>query len=128
MNAGTLADFDPDRLFQAVRNVIDNACQALDDVEGDGSDRTISVSRGAAGDRIELSIADTGVGMLPDEVAKIFEPLYSTKAVGVGLGLPMVQQVMEQHGGGVEVTSEAGRGTEFVLWLPTNASQEGMRE
>jgi signal transduction histidine kinase len=49
---------------------------------------------------------------------KIFEPLYSTKSFGVGLGLPTVRQIMEQHGGGIEIASEAGRGTDVSLWLP----------
>ena len=51
-------------------------------------------------------------------MARVFEPLYSTKTFGVGLGMPLVRQVMEQHGGGVEITNEEGRGTEVVLWLP----------
>ena len=51
-------------------------------------------------------------------MAKIFEPLFSTKAFGVGLGLPLVHQIMARHGGGIDVRSEVGVGTTMVLWLP----------
>jgi signal transduction histidine kinase len=52
---------------------------------------------------------------------RIFEPLYSTKTFGVGLGLPIIQQIVERHGGSVEVQSQPGQGTTFTLWLPTEA-------
>ena len=51
-------------------------------------------------------------------LSKIYEPLFSTKSFGVGLGMPTVKQIMEQHGGGIEIESEEGRGTTVTLWLP----------
>ena len=63
--------------------------------------------------------------MAPEVAAKAFEPLYSTKTFSVGLGLPMVKQIMEQHGGGVDITSREERGTEVVLWLPLAAEARG---
>jgi signal transduction histidine kinase len=56
---------------------------------------------------------------MPEEVlAHIFEPLFSTKGFGVGLGMPTVKQIMEQHGGGIAVRSQTGQGTQVILWLP----------
>jgi signal transduction histidine kinase len=56
--------------------------------------------------------------MAPELLAKAFEPLFSTKSFGVGLGLATVKQIMEQHGGGVEIESREGEGTRVLLWLP----------
>ncbi len=62
--------------------------------------------------------------MTPEVLEKAFEPLFSTKGFGVGLGMPTIKQIMEQHGGGMEVSSEAGHGTTVVLWLPVENQQE----
>ena len=67
---------------------------------------------------------DNGPGIPPEVLEKIFEPLYSTKSFGVGLGLPTVRQIMEQHGGGIEIASEVGRGTDVSLWLPLTHQDE----
>ena len=56
--------------------------------------------------------------MPEDVLSRVFEPLFSTKGFGVGLGMPIVKQIMEQHGGGIEIVSEQGRGTGVTLWLP----------
>ena len=72
----------------------------------------------AIGGRLEIRVSDRGCGM-PDEVKdRLFEPLFSTKSFGVGLGLPIVKDIMEHHGGGVEISSQVGVGTTVVLWLP----------
>ncbi|MCP4936068.1 MAG: two-component sensor histidine kinase, partial [bacterium] len=63
---------------------------------------------------------DTGPGIPDDLREKIFEPLLSTKSFGVGLGLAIVKDIMAEHGGGIEIESEPGKGTEVVLWLPIN--------
>ena len=119
--SGVEISLDRDRFDQAVRNVIDNACQAFDGATtvGDGAaECQVAVATRHVGRRLEVSISDNGVGISPQVMARVFEPLYSSKAFGVGLGLPLVRQIMEQHGGGVDITSEEGRGTEVVLWLP----------
>jgi len=112
---------DGDRMRRAVLNVYDNACQAMaEEPENNGGERKqeLTVRTKATKGRLELTISDTGPGM-PSEVSDhVFEPLYSTKGFGVGLGLPIVKQIMEQHEGGIEITSRQGRGTQVLLWLP----------
>jgi len=65
-----------------------------------------------------MSVTDTGEGMTLEEVDKLFEPFYTTKPTGTGLGLTVVSRVLEQNGGRVSVTSEKGVGTTFSLSLP----------
>jgi len=70
---------------------------------------------------IEVRIQDTGVGIAPENLAKVFEPYFTTKEVGIGLGLALTKQILEQHGGRIEISSALGRGTEARLRLPTGA-------
>lgn len=121
-----VSNIDSDRLRRAVINVVENACQAM--LVAEQRDKVIngsvlSIKTQTDNDRIEIIVTDTGAGM-PDSVkAKIFEPLFSTKSFGVGLGMPTVKQIMEQHGGGIEIDSEAGKGTSVTLWLPSGEIQ-----
>ena len=119
---------DPERLRRAVINVFENACQAMTnnaETETGDTQSRLRIATRATDDRIEIVIADTGPG-IPDEVmAQIFEPLFSTKNFGIGLGLPTAKHIVEQHGGNIEVETEEGRGTSFVLWLP-RGDQEAM--
>ncbi len=68
--------------------------------------------------RVEVVIADNGEGIPQADLEKIYEPLYSTKSFGVGLGLPIVKGIMEQHLGGIDIDSQVGIGTKVTLWLP----------
>lgn len=115
----TSVAFDSDRLRRAVINIFDNACQAL---TGSGNERpgehSLTVRSLRKAGRVELHFDDSGPGIPPNLREKVFEPLFSTKGFGVGLGLPVVMQIMEQHGGGIEIESEEGRGTKVCLWLP----------
>ena len=81
-------------------------------------DECISINSYIMGNRFEIQIIDTGPGIHPDNLDKIFEPLYSTKGFGVGLGLPLVKQIMEQHSGGIDIKSDFGYGTNVTLWVP----------
>jgi PAS domain S-box-containing protein len=111
-------DFDRERLRRAVINVVENAAQAI--AEDDRADRTAPVrvaTRLVAG-YVELSIADDGPGIPDDVRARIFEPLFSTRSFGVGLGLAVVKQVVEQHGGEIVVECGPDRGTRFIFRLP----------
>jgi len=122
LHAATEIEIDRDRLRRCVLNVLQNAVAALEDTSA--GPREILVSSGTVGNRVELRVRDTGPGISPDDLPRIWEPLYSTRAFGVGLGLPIVRQIMAQHGGGIEIDSEVGRGTTAVLWLPRPAPRQ----
>jgi NO-binding membrane sensor protein with MHYT domain/nitrogen-specific signal transduction histidine kinase len=113
---GIHLSFDDEMMRQAVANLLENAIHAV--VEPDIAQRLIAVATHAVGDGFEIAIEDTGTGMPSEVLAKVFEPLFSTKAFGAGLGLPMVKQIVEQHGGTVEIASEPGRYTRVAIRLP----------
>ncbi|MBN4083054.1 HAMP domain-containing histidine kinase [bacterium AH-315-B06] len=124
LTSGVEATFDQDRLRRAVINIFDNACQAVTE-NGDGADTEVVVATKVNGKRVEIQVTDGGPGISDDELTKVFEPLYSTRSFGVGLGLPVVQKIVEDHGGGVDISSEIGRGTRVTLWLPLAAPEQG---
>jgi diguanylate cyclase len=110
---------DRQKLRQVIVNLIDNATQAMT-----GSDwqpvqarriivRTESVDRG-----VRLSVVDNGPGIAPDVLPRIFEPLFTTKSFGIGLGMPMVRQIVDLHQGTITVDSTVGQGTTIKIWLP----------
>ncbi|NOT57642.1 MAG: PAS domain S-box protein [Deltaproteobacteria bacterium] len=101
---------DPDKLKQVVLNLCKNAVEAMPN----GGTLTIRVHH--AGEYVYLEIADTGSG-IPDGV-NIFEPFMTTKKEGTGLGLPIVRQLVDAHGGTLTYRSEPGKGTTFVVALP----------
>ncbi|MDW7773330.1 MAG: ATP-binding protein [Desulfobulbaceae bacterium] len=103
---------DPDRITQALINLYINAIQAMPE----GGILTISVAETEA--NVAISVADTGIGITGDRMNKIFDPYYTTKNTGTGLGLAVVQKVVEAHGGSVEVKSAAAGGTVFIITLP----------
>lgn len=67
---------------------------------------------------IAIVVKDTGVGISPENMKKLFEPLFTTKAKGIGLGLAVSQKLVEANGGRIEVQSEAGKGSTFTVYLP----------
>jgi signal transduction histidine kinase len=67
---------------------------------------------------VELVVRDTGSGMAPDQLAQIFQPFYTTKAHGIGLGLPITRRLVEDHGGSLQVESQLGCGTTITIHLP----------
>ncbi|MFW0768268.1 two-component system sensor histidine kinase ZraS [Trabulsiella odontotermitis] len=110
---------DPDRLTQVLLNLYLNAIQAI------GRDGTLSVEASESdGQRLKITVSDSGKGIAPEQLEAIFTPYFTTKADGTGLGLAVVQNIIEQHGGTVQVESTAGEGAVFTLFLPMNASQK----
>ena len=111
-------DIDPDRLRQVVINLVDNAAQAMAEMPADAAhDRALTVSTRQVGDVAHICFVDTGPGIAPDVLPKVFEPLFSTRGFGTGLGLPTVRQIVEQHGGTVDIASEPGVGTQVLITL-----------
>ena len=103
---------DRSRLKMAVRNIIINA---LESIPGSGEIRlTVRRSEGA----LTIDVQDTGQGMAPDVLQRIFEPQFSTKATGAGLGLPIAKKIIEDHGGSIRIESRPGLGTEVFILLP----------
>jgi signal transduction histidine kinase len=84
---------------------------------------TLSISIAHTGEALLLEIADTGHGISEDEVKKIFEPFYTTKEQGLGLGMPYAKKIIEQHGGTISLNSRPGEGTTISIALPA-AEQE----
>jgi len=109
---------DPDQLSQAFGNIILNAIQAM--VEGG----QLSIKTSASPEWVIASFADTGVGIPKENLGKIFEPLFTSKAKGIGLGLALAKILIEGHGGTIEVKSTEGRGSMFTVRLPSGLKIE----
>ena len=112
---GTLPEInaDPGMLSQALLNLALNACQAMP------NGGTLKLScRATSGRRVEIDVEDTGVGIPPEHLKRIFDLYFTTKEKGSGIGLSMVYRIVQLHDGEVEVQSTPGRGTRFRLIFP----------
>ena len=116
LSADCMIAIDTERMRRVLINLLDNAAQAMTDP---GRERRITISTACIGDRFEFAVEDTGSGIPSDVLPKVFEPLFSTKSFGTGLGLPMVKQIIEQHGGTITISSEPGTGTRVTVRLQT---------
>ncbi len=103
---------------RAILNLLLNALQAIKGKEGDDSKGEILVRTRPCGSEVAIDLIDSGSGMSDETLRKIFEPFFSTKIGGTGLGLPTVRKVIEGHGGRIAIQSEVGRGTQFTLTFP----------
>lgn len=100
------------RLQSSISNVVVNAMQAM---QGGGTLTALLRRRDSL---VEVSISDTGKGISAEHLGKIFEPYFSTKQTGFGLGLAVAKKVVEEHGGSISVESRVGEGTTFTIKLP----------
>ncbi len=129
LSSSGIVALDRDRFRQVMVNLLDNAAQAMT-ISGwsptDGRQLTVVVKTEAAGPHVRLSVTDNGPGISTENQAKIFEPLFTTKASGVGLGLPTVRTIVEQHGGTIDVESTVDAGTTFVVWLPRQSGDAAL--
>ncbi|OPY04691.1 MAG: Sensor protein ZraS [Syntrophaceae bacterium PtaB.Bin038] len=115
-----MVPMDVDKLQQALINIVKNA---MESIEGTGSIDIVMEKR--PGERAVVRISDTGSGLAPGEIEKIFDPDYTTKEKGLGLGLPIAFEIVRGHGGTIRVQSSPGRGTTFEVELPTKTPSAG---
>ena len=113
------------QLEQVFINLFQNSIDALSDERGDAS---ITIGFGAGLDRSTawIPFADTGRGIQPDRLNKVFEPFYTTKGEGTGLGLATVKRAVVTHRGEIEVTDSELGGAKFIVTLPRNPNLLGM--
>ena len=116
-------NIEPGRFERAIINLLSNASEALvgkgDDPKAHySSNPLVTISTRAADRGVEITVADNGPGITAANLAKIREPLFTTKSFGTGLGIPAVEQILEQHGGRLDITSIEGMGASFTIWLP----------
>jgi two-component system, NtrC family, sensor histidine kinase HydH len=107
---------DKTLVSRALANVVENALHAMP-----GSGRLL-VTSDADESVVSISVSDTGVGMDAEALERVFEPYFSTKTTGTGLGLPIARRNVELSGGTIEVLSEKGRGTTVIVRLPVAAA------
>jgi signal transduction histidine kinase len=110
--AATHIEADAEQIKTCFSNLMINAVQAMPD--GGSLNVTLQPSQ----THLRIEFADTGVGIGTENLEQIFEPYYSTKETGIGLGLPLTKKIIEEHGGQITVASEPGQGTTFTLTLP----------
>jgi two-component system, sporulation sensor kinase E len=108
----SLAPLDLTQMQQVLVNLVKNAMQAM--TKGG----TLSLQTGEGSDGVWVSVADGGGGIPQEQLNRIFEPFYTTKKKGSGLGLMIVQRIIRAHGGRIDLESHVGQGTTFRIWLP----------
>jgi two-component system nitrogen regulation sensor histidine kinase NtrY len=109
-----IATFDKTQLIRVVTNLVKNAIQAVQEVKGP----KIQVCVKAENEHVHITIEDNGMGISEENKSKIFEPKFTTKSSGMGLGLAMVKNIVETYNGNINFTSQSGNGTVFTVSLP----------
>jgi len=112
---GPIVVADPEKLRQVFSNVLDNAIDAL---QGVAEERHIDLFIENGGKRATVRLRDNGAGIPPEKIDRIFNPFFTTKEKGTGLGMAISRKIVEAHQGTIDVSSETGRGTEFAVSLP----------
>ena len=110
-----IAKVDKTQLIRVVTNLVKNSIQAIPD---DSKNPIIEVRVFSDGDNVKITVNDNGFGITEDTKTKIFEPKFTTKSSGMGLGLAMVKNIVETYNGSITFTSQLGEGTTFIVTLP----------
>jgi len=116
------APLDSQQMQQVLVNLVKNAIQAM--TKGG----TLTIQTGETSEGVWVSVMDTGGGIPQEQINRIFEPFYTTKKKGSGLGLMIVQRIVRAHGGRIELESQVGRGTTFRIWLPLHEPKPRLLE
>ena len=111
---------DQELLRNCILNFINNAAQAMND----GGTIRLGAALDKSANRVRLTFADQGSGIQQEDIAKIFQPYFTTKDVGIGLGLAITERIINEHGGEVLVESRPGEGTKFTVVLPLQQEQQ----
>ena len=118
----TATPIDATQLQQVLVNLMKNAAQAMT------TGGTLTLQTGETSDGVWLSVTDTGGGIPQEQINRIFEPFYTTKKKGSGLGLMIVQRIVRAHNGRIELESHVGKGTTFRVWLPLHERKPRLLE
>ncbi len=124
LEAGAFVQLDKLQFQDCLLNTVNNACQSMLGDGEQGKTRNLAVNTSNNKDEVIIQVIDSGSGISAENLEKIFEPMFSTRTFGVGLGLPVVKKVMEQHHGQVEIDSQLGKGTTVTLRLPKDKTEE----
>jgi signal transduction histidine kinase len=111
---------DSEQMYQVLMNMVFNGIQAMPD----GGELTITTAYDPDGDFLSITISDTGIGMDDDKIGQIFSPFFTDKHKGTGLGLAIARNIVEKHGGRIEVYSVVGKGSRFTIILPIRVELE----
>lgn len=106
---------DPEKMEIVFVNLFVNAIQAIGDKKGD---ITVEIVDESSDENVVIKVIDTGAGIQEEIMGKIFDPLFTTKQVGTGLGLSSCKSIVDQHGGAISASSKVGRGTTFTIRMP----------
>ena len=118
----TATPVDAAQLQQVLVNLVKNAAQAMT------TGGTLTLQTGETSEDVWVSVTDTGGGIPQEQINRIFEPFYTTKKKGTGLGLMIVQRIVRAHNGRIELDSHVGRGTTFRIWLPLHERKPRLLE
>ncbi len=118
LRSGRFIQADGERLRQALVNLVQNAMQAIGERRSDNGKVVLSTEN--IGDVVRLTVTDNGVGMTEEVRSRVFEPLFSTKTFGVGLGMAHVARIIERHSGTITITSQLGEGSQVEVRLPVS--------
>jgi two-component system, sporulation sensor kinase E len=118
----TATPIDATQIQQVLVNLVKNASQAMT------TGGTLTLSTGENSDAVWVSVADTGGGIPQEQLNRIFEPFYTTKKKGSGLGLMIVQRIVRAHNGRIDLESNVGKGTTFRIWLPLHERKPRLLE
>ena len=118
----TATPIDATQIQQVLVNLVKNASQAMT------TGGTLTLQTGENSDGVWVSVTDTGGGIPQEQINRIFEPFYTTKKKGTGLGLMIVQRIVRAHNGRIELESNVGKGTTFRVWLPLHERKPRLLE